>query len=236
MKLRVAIAALLLGAPAAAHDFDYAHSAASPHPERLTGMAEAGLGWIALPGADVCVERIQAGCSRGDSSLELAAWQLFRFDGVFAVGAGMTLGLTPTTDAPREDPEGIERDHSRRYFTVEGTGRYYAYIDTPLELWLGITGGLVVVSDHFESTRGKQEVALVGPSGVTIRSEGYTVGVAAGLAYLFAPNWSVGGSLRYATWFLPEEPERDSIGDEASLVGRNSVFALGVTVGYRVPL
>jgi hypothetical protein len=234
--LAVATFALALSGSASAHDFERAHGAGRPDPDRLMGMAEIGLGWIVLPGAEVCVERSQAGCSRGDSSLELEAWQLFRAGGVFAGGAGITLGLTPTTDAPRQDPEGIERDHTRRYLTVEGTFRYYPYIEETLEAWVGLTGGLVVVSDRFESTQGEQEVQLVGPQGVTIRSEGYAVGVAVGAAYVFAPNWSVGGAFRYGNWFLPAEPGRDPLGDEASLVGRISVFGLGASIAYRVSL
>jgi hypothetical protein len=201
--------------------------------ERLIGMAEVGLGWIVLPGAEVCGD---AGCSRGDSALMLEAWQLFRVGGVFAVGAGVTVGLIPTTDAPREEPEGVERDHTRRYFTVEGTVRYYPYREESLEAWAGITSGLVVVSDHFESREPDQEIEFVGPRGVTIRSEGYTVGLAVGGAYVFAPNWSVGGSFRFANWFLPREPETSPLGDEGSLVGRTSVFGLGATISYRVPL
>jgi hypothetical protein len=234
--LAVAAAALSISASASAHDFARAHGSGPPDPDRWMGMAELGLGWIVLPGAEVCVERRQAGCSRGDSSLELEAWQLFRAGGTFAVGAGITLGLTPTTDAPRQDPEGIERDHTRRYLTVEGTVRYYPYVEETLEAWVGLTGGLVVVSDRFESTQNDQEIQLVGPQGVTIRSEGYAVGIAIGGAYVLAPNWSVGAAFRYGNWFLPAEPGRDPLGDEASLVGRISVFGLGASVAYRVPL
>lgn len=224
---------LAIATPAFAHGFEQSHAAGPPNPERLTGMAEVGLGWIVLPGAEVCGA---AGCSQGDSSLMLEAWQLFRANGVFAVGAGITLGLIPTTDAPRQDPEGIERDHTRRYFTIEGTVRYYPYREETLEAWVGLTSGLVVISDRFESKAGRQEIELVGPQGVTIRTEGYTIGVAVGGAYVFAPNWSVGGSFRFANWFLPNEPATDPLGDEASLVGRNSVFGLGATIAYRMPL
>ena len=65
------------------------------------------------------------------------------------VCAGLLLGLIPTTDAPRRDPEGIQRDHSRRYLTLEGMLRYYPYVGEKFELWLGVTGGLVVLSDRF---------------------------------------------------------------------------------------
>jgi hypothetical protein len=51
---------------------------------RPTGIAEAGFGWLTLPGAEVC----QTGCSTGDTSFELEAWQLFRASKRFAFGAG----------------------------------------------------------------------------------------------------------------------------------------------------
>lgn len=234
-------AGLLLGALLAAHGAA-AHEAGQPHPgghlarERLSGMAEFGLGWLLLPGANVCVEPSVAGCSQGDSSLSLEAWQLFRVRRSFAAGAGMVLGLTPTTDAPREDPPGVSRDHARRYFTIEATARYYPITTDTLEGWAGLTGGLVVVSDRFESTEGQSQYELIGPRGVTIRTEGFTVGLAVGAAYLLGSHWSLGASLRYGSWFLPETPAKSPFGDEASLRGQNNVLSAGLSVAYRVPL
>lgn len=207
-----------------------------PSYDRVQGMLEAGLGWLVLPGAEVCVEPSIAGCSRGDSSLQLDAWQLFRANRKFAAGAGIVLGLTPTTDAPREDPPGVTRDHTRRYFSAEGTARYYYLTGVSLEGWIGLTGGLVVVSDRFESTEGQSDKELVGPRGVTIRTEGYTVGLATGVSYLLSSNWTLGGTLRYGSWFLPKEPETDPFGDEASLRGQNNVLSLSVILGFRAPL
>jgi opacity protein-like surface antigen len=203
---------------------------------RPMGIAEFGVGWLTLPGAEVCVERSQAGCEKGDTSFELEAWQLYRADLDFAFGAGATLGLITTTDAPRSDPEGIERDHGRNYFTVEMIARYYPFVGRTLEAWVGLTGGLVVVSDTFESREHMTDKALVGPRGLTIRTEGYTVGVAIGAAYALAAQWTVGATLRYGNWFLPQEPEHNVLGDEASLAGRNAMFAFGLSVAYRIPL
>jgi len=227
---------LLLGSTAAP-----AHEGGQPHPggtldvDRLNGMAEVGLGWLLLPGANVCAEPSFA-CSEGDSSLDVEAWQLFRVRRSFAAGAGIALGLTPTTDAPREDPPGVSRDHARRYLTVEAIARYYPINAETWEAWVGLTSGLVVVSDRFESTAGQSDKALVGPRGVTIRTEGYTVGLAVGGAYLLSPNWALGASLRYGSWFLPETPARSPFGDEASLRGQNNVFSAALTLAYRVPL
>ncbi|MFO7180657.1 MAG: hypothetical protein DIU78_018295 [Pseudomonadota bacterium] len=203
--------------------------------ERPAGIAEAGVGWLTLPGAEVCIERA-AGCSHGDTSLEVEVWQLYRSSRRFAFGAGILLALIPTTDAPR-DPEGVERDHIRRYFTVEGMVRYYPYVGDSVEWWVGITGGLVVVSDSFivEQSRDDNR-ALLGPRGVTIRTEGGTVGLAGGPVVALSPNWSAGLTLRYGHWFLPHQPARDPLGSEASLTGRNTMFSLGVSLAYRTEL
>lgn len=237
-ELGAALAILLALWPgaAAAHESGQAHPSGTPSYDRLTGMAELGLGWLVLPGAEVCVEPTIAGCESGDSSLGLEVWQLFRATRQFAAGAGLLLGLTPTTDAPREDPPGVSRDHTRRYFTVEGTARYYPWTTDGFEAWAGISSGLVVVSDRFASTEGASDKALVGPRGVTIRTEGYTIGVAIGAAYLFSPSWSVGGAFRYGSWFLPEKPATSPFGDEASLRGQVNLLSFGFNVAYRVPL
>jgi hypothetical protein len=239
MKLRfyvMACALVTAVGPAAAHEAGLPHATGDLAADRLTGMAEFGLGWLVLPGAEVCVEPTIAGCSRGDSSLGLEVWQLFRPTRSFAAGAGLLLGLTPTTDAPREDPPGVSRDHSRRYFTVETTARYYPLTGPTFEAWAGISSGLVVVSDRFESTAGRTDKALVGPRGVTIRTEGYTIGMAGGAAYRLSPSWSVGGALRYGSWFLPESPSRSPFGDEASLRGQVNLLSFGFNVAYRLPL
>src|SRR5687767_6950883 len=65
--------------------------------DRPTGIAEVGVGWLTLPGADVCIER-RTGCSKGDTSLALDLWQLYRQSRRFAGGAGIMLALIPTTD------------------------------------------------------------------------------------------------------------------------------------------
>ena len=200
--------------------------------ERPTGIAEAGFGWLTLPGANVCS---QAGCKAGDTSFELDAWQLYRQNVRFAFGAGLLLGLIPTTDAPRSDPVGIQRNHARKYLSLEGMLRYYPYVGEKFELWVGLTGGLVVVSDRFQVVDAYDK-PLIGPSGVTIRTEGGTLGLAFGGAYELSQHWSVGGSFRYGSWFLPSLKATDPLQDEASVAGRNSVFSLGLNVAYRIGL
>ncbi|HEY3665363.1 MAG TPA: hypothetical protein VGL19_05160, partial [Polyangiaceae bacterium] len=66
---------------------------------RPTGIAEVGIGWLTLPGASVCAERSTgSGCKKGDSSFDLEAWEVYRTNRRFAFGAGLLLGLIPTTD------------------------------------------------------------------------------------------------------------------------------------------
>jgi hypothetical protein len=139
------------------------------------GIAELGVGWLTLPGASVCAERSSGqGCKNGDTSFELDVWQIYRGNRRFAFGAGAMLGLIPTTDAPRHDPDEIVRDHSRSYLTIEGTIRHYPYVGEGIELWWGISGGLAVVNDRFVVTDKNSDLALVGPRGSNIRTEGAT--------------------------------------------------------------
>jgi hypothetical protein len=212
-----------------------------PPPERLRqgfaavdqpmGIAEGNVGLLTLPAAEVCAER-SAGCKRGDVSFALEVWQLYRMNQRVAFGAGLVLGLIPTAH-PRQDPEVVERDHTRSYLTVEGALRYYPYVGESVEIWGGLVGGLVVVNDRFQVANGRDDRALLGTRGVTIRTEGGSVGVATGLAYRISEHWSLGGTFRYTTWFLPQRPATDPLGSEASLTGRNTVLSVGVGLAYR---
>ncbi|HEY3501118.1 MAG TPA: hypothetical protein VGK73_40770, partial [Polyangiaceae bacterium] len=153
----------------------------------------------------------------------------------FAFGAGVLVGLIPTA-SPRQDPEGPQRDHTRSYFTLEGVIRYYPYVGRSFEAWVGAVGGLVVVSDQFQVPDENDNRALLGTRGVTIASEGASLGLAIGMAYELAEHWSLIGSLRLTQWFLPRVPETDPLGSEASLTGRNTASSLSFGVAYRLPL
>ncbi len=170
-------AVLLLGTPVRADPYS------EPEPRRLKsgfesqdrpiGMVEFGVGALTLPGAEVCVERDQGQCPEGDASFVVEAWPLYRPSPRFAFGAGLMLGLIPTTVPQAESTGEVVRDHSRSYLTVEGIGRYYFYVGESTEVWGGLTGGLVVVSDRFVVEDPiLNDRALVGPQGVTIRTEG----------------------------------------------------------------
>jgi hypothetical protein len=225
---------------------DDAANGVNPSPTRLRsgfaaldrphGMIEGGAGILTLPAAEVCVER-SSGCKQGDLSFAPETWQLFRPNTDFAVGAGIVLGLIPTAHPPHEDPEGIERDQTRSYLTFEGTARYYPVVLQKIEWWIGITGGMVVVQDNFQVVSERaDDRALLGPRGVTIRTEGGSIGFGTGIAYELSTHWSATFTVRYSEWFLPTVPARDSFGDEASLTGKNEVISGALGLAYRLAL
>lgn len=209
------------GKLAAARERDFSH----PY-----GAVEFGIGVLALPDAEVCGGQ-DVGCDRGDVSLEVDAWPLFRPSPWFAVGAGMTLALTPTQDAPGRDMM-FRRDHSRRYFLVEGIGRYYFVYGRDLEFWAGLSTGLVVVSDNFKSKSALPGIALIGSDSANIATEGLSMGLAAGATFGVSPVLQLGATLRVANWFLPATPEVLAFGDEASLSDRVTMINLAITVAY----
>lgn len=204
---------------------------------RFHGKAELGLGLLGLPSAKVCTNRaLNFGCNVGDMSPMLEVWQLFRPNPVFAAGAGVTIGLFPIADAPKLEAPGVSRDHRRGYFTAEMIARWYWLHGPVWESWLGVTGGLVVVSDTYTTNNEVNDRAMLGPRGVTIRTEGYTLGVAAGVSESLSESWTIGAGVRYGLWVLPKVPARDALGDEASLIGSVATIVIGVNVGYRLQL
>lgn len=196
---------------------------------RPYGAIEFGLGVLALPDAQVCAGGV--GCDRGDVSVEVDAWPLFRASRRFAVGAGMTLALTPTQDAPQRD-ETFPRVHTRRYFLVEGIGRYYFIHGRALEVWSGLTTGLVVVSDNFRSAEVPPNVSTIGAGTANIATEGLTLGLGAGATLGVNESLQLGATLRVANWFLPQAREQLPFGEEASLSGRVTMIHFALTAAY----
>jgi len=193
------------------------------------GLVEFGVGVLALPDAELCGG--EAGCDKGDLSLEVDAWPLFRASPRFAVGAGMTLALIPFQDVPRRDTR-FPREHARRYFTAEGIGRYYFLSGQDVELWSGISAGLIVVSDNFRTRSSDPEMAIIGADSANIATEGLSLGLASGVTFGVNPHLQVGATLRFANWYLPPRREAISFGEEASLSNRVTMLNIALTVAY----
>lgn len=200
-----------------------------PEFSRPYGLVEFGVGVLALPDAELCGG--DAGCDRGDLSLEVDAWPLFRASPRFAVGAGMTLALIPFQDVPRRDQR-FPREHVRRYFTAEGIGRYYFLSGQDVELWSGISAGLIVVSDNFRTRSSDPEMAIIGADSANIATEGLSLGLAGGVTFGVNPHLQVGATLRFANWYLPPERASIAFGEEASLSNRVTMINLALTVAY----
>jgi hypothetical protein len=192
------------------------------------GLVEFGVGVMALPDARLCGG--DAGCDRGDVSLEVDAWPLFRASPNFAVGAGMTLALIPMQDVPRVDST-FQREHARRYFTAEGIGRYYFVHGQALEIWSGISAGLIVVSDNFR-TRSSDSAVIIGASSANIATEGLSLGLASGVTFGLNRHLQVGATLRFANWYLPPDREVIAFGESASLSSRVTMLNFAFTLAY----
>ena len=202
--------------------------------DRPYTLAELGVGLLTLPSADVCLKG-QA-CTKGDTSVELDFWQLYRANRAFAVGAGATVAVKPTTDYPASAGQ-LDRSHTRSYFLVEAVARYYWLTPGWMEAWLGVTGGAVIMSDRYSVEGGeKSNVALLGPGSSTVRTEGATVGALLGAQWTFATNWAAGLSIRYARWFLPSEPMTNAFLDRATLTGSQGMLDIGILCSYRIAL
>jgi hypothetical protein len=195
---------------------------------RPYGLVEFGVGILALPDARLCGA---GACDRGDVSVEVDAWPLFRASRHFAVGAGMTLALIPMQDVPSQQTR-FRREHARRYFTAEGIGRYYFLHGPALEAWGGISAGLIVVSDNFRTPSRDQVYTIIGADSANIATEGLSLGLATGVTFGVNRHLQVGTTLRFANWYLPPTPEAIAFDERASLSSRVTMLNLALTVAY----
>jgi hypothetical protein len=204
--------------------------------DRPYTMVEVSAGLFALPAAEVCPTSLDR-CVTGETSLALGIRNFYR-TGPFAIGAGIMWATTLGADSARGDPS-LERDHTRRYFLVEGLFRYSFYRSQDWEVWAGGGAGGIIVNDSWSVLADREppeDTAFVGPRTTTVGTEGFTLGAGAGADYLFAENWSIGATLRYMNWFLTGDPEFSPTGDVASLSGRVDTFELSVLLAYRIAL
>jgi hypothetical protein len=202
--------------------------------DRPFTVAQLGVGLLTLPAADVCL--LGQACTKGDNSIQVDFWQLYRANRYFAIGAGASVAIKPVTDNPPRTG-GIDRTHTRSYFLVEGQARYYALRAETFEAWLGVTAGVVIVTDRYSIEGGETpRAAIIGPRASTIRTEGAATGALLGAEWSFAPNWAVGFTARYMQWFLPVNAATTVFLDRATLTGQQSALNFGISCSYRIAL
>lgn len=196
-------------------------------------LVEVGVGGLMLPGAELCFSEA-APCAEGDASFEVHAWHLYRPVSWMAVGGGLMIAFAPRTDLPH--PTFLaNREESRGYLTCQGSFRYYPYSDDGLDLWLGAYAGLVVVRDSASLATDKDAALIVGQQ-ETLATVGGTLGAGLGMSGRLANKWTLGGSLVFSDWFLPETREQGPIGNEATLAGQVFAAAIGIDVIYHIDL
>ena len=209
----------------AALEQDYTHT-----------LVSVNAGLLSLPAANVC-PRSRTSCEKGETSFSLGVFNQYRI-GRFGLGASISWAqslLSGTAPGAAD----LEREHDRSYFLVEGQVRYYGIQSDKWVWWGGVTVGAVIIRDAWTVASDRDpwaDTAFVGPRAATISTEGLAAGLAIGGEWTVAPNWSLGTTLRYASWFLPTEPLQAPTGDSASLSGRVDMLEFGLLVAYRIAL
>ncbi|MDB4941729.1 MAG: hypothetical protein JWP97_1263 [Labilithrix sp.] len=209
--------------------------------DRPHTIAEVEAGIIALPNAPISAGQSGGATpfgtiGRGDATLEVGVHVLYRPNRSFAIGANVQFAPLPTADTEYGGLVNLSRTHSRSYFTFGGEARYIPIHYKFLEAWGGVTLGGVVVADRFATNAGDDVAPIIGSKEVTVRTEGFAMGVQVGGTYYLSENWIAGASFRASRWVLPEAQRCSSIGDCATLSGAVVALELGLTIGYRLPL
>ena len=211
---------------------------------RAHTVAELEAGIIALPNAPISA-RQQGGdtgvpffgtIGRGDATPQLGLHVLYRWSADFAIGAGVLFAPSPTSDPEYGGATGLARSHSRSYLFLGTEGRYVPLHYKFFEAWVGLSVGGIVVADRFVTEAAEDRAPILGQKDVTIRTEGFAMGLQGGGSYYLSENWITGATLRGYQWILPDTPRCSPIGNCASLSGGVLAFELGLTIGYRLPL
>lgn len=227
--------------PAAKPYTSAADAALSRIIDRPHTIAEFEAGIIALPTAPISAGQSGGATpfgtiGRGDATLQTGLHVLYRWNRMFAVGAGVLFSPLPTTDPEYGGLRGLPRTHARSYFFIGGEGRYIPLHYRSLEAWVGVSVGGVVIADRFTTNSGDAVAPIIGSKEVTIRTEGFAFGAQLGGTYYLSENWLAGANFRAYRWMLPDARRCSSIGDCATLSGNVEALELGITIGYRLPL
>jgi hypothetical protein len=202
-------------------------------------IAELEAGIIALPSAPISASH-QGGntplgpIGKGDATLMTGIHVMYRGAREWAFGAGALLGPRPTSE--NIGTALLPRTHARSYLWVGAEGRYIPLHYKWIEAWVGVTAGGILVADRFDNNAAQPVPPIVGINEVTVRTEGFSVGLQVGVSWLLAERVEVGFALRGDRWVLPDAQECSPIGDCATLRGSVTAFEGGLTVGYRLAL
>lgn len=211
-------------------------SPADQAPVRVSSMLVGHAGIGAVPFAESC-PFAGAACEPGEVILDFGMDALGRIDD-FAFGAGFSFGLgLKGTEAV--GLESLERRHERSYLTLQGQFRYYLPPWGDFEWWVAVVGGFVVINDTWSTLADREpvsDVALIGPTALSISTEGATAGLGLGGQWVFWEWLLIGTQIRYSNWLLPTERELSPLGDAASLAGRVDVIDAHILLGFDIPL
>ena len=215
--------------------------------DRPHTVAELETGVIILPTAPISVAN-RGGTTpfgrigRGDATLQMGLHLVFRGGPDWALGVMAAFSPLPISDSDYRNAYGLQRTHSRNYLYIALEGRYVPLRFGRFDIWTGLTVGGVVVADRFV-TVGEAVPAILGSRQLTVRSEGFALGIQVGATYSLTESLVVGITGRATRWFLPNaqgdpttDPSCSSIGDCPTLTGPIESFELGASIGYRIPL
>jgi hypothetical protein len=230
---------MLLAAPSArAEDAQELGLIDRPHT-----IAELEAGAIALPAAPISKATsggdtpfLKGLFGKGDATVQTGVHLLYRGGRDWALGAGALFAPSPTSDANAGGLGILPRTHSRSYLYLGTEGRYVPLHWRWVEGWVGLTAGGIIVADRFTTDVGDRVPAILGTKEVTVRTEGFSLGVQGGVSYMFLDRWVAGAIFRADRWILPNSPQCTPIGDCATLTGTVAAFEAGLTIGYRIPL
>jgi len=231
-------------------DADEIPPPALSHPSLLdrphtVAVFEAGI--LALPSAPIS-PAFQGGktplgpVGKGDATVQTGIHLIFRANRSWSFGAVGAFAPSPTSD-PNDTSSSLKRTHDRSYLFLGGEARYYPLHLRWLDGWIGVQAGGVIVADRY-TTQAPPVPSFLGTTTVTVSTEGFGVGLQAGVDYLITNEWVVGLALRADDWFLPTNREKpfsqesscDALGDCPTLGGSVAAFEFGITLGYQVSL
>lgn len=210
--------------------------------DRPHTVAELEAGIIALPTAPISASQrggdtpFLGRVGRGDATLNLGIHVLYRWNDAFAIGATGAFAPAPTSDDQYGGDKNLPRTHSRSYLFLGAEGRYIPVHYKFAEAWIGPSVGAVIVADRFITDAGDDVPPILGTREVTIRTEGFALGIQGGGSYYLSENWIAGAVLRGYDWILPQRARCSAIGDCSTLQGHVLALELGITIGYRLPL